>query len=386
MNNVEKNGFRELKLCDSHIHLITPDPLERTTNTFREIIKYFSFDRIALMGVTRSTVSELDPANNVKALYLKSVFNSETPDSTFVYGSPLHFYDERDTAEGYLEQVRNLYEMGVDGYKILDGKPEFRKKARKKLCDPIYDKMYAFIEEKGLPLKMHVADPPEFWKPKEMQLDYVIQNGWWCGDGTFPSFQELHDEVYEILEKFPKLKLCAAHCFYLSHDIEQLTEFFEKWENTSVDLTPGTSIFREFTKKPEEWKAFFKKYKNRIFFGTDIFNDFVEGDKLSKYEDYWTTATTVRKMLEKPASESFDVAVGHLVPMNLDDEIVSDIYFNNHLRLHPETRPINKEMVLKESQKLLNGLQNGEFKLDKESRYSLEAENLKTVIDYFSRI
>ena len=386
MNNVEKNGFRELKICDSHIHLITPDPLERTTNTFREIIKYFSFDRIALMGITRCPVSELDPANNVKALYLKSVFNSERPHSTFVYGSPLSFYDERDTAEGYLEQVRTLYEMGVDGYKILDGKPEFRKKLGKKLCDPVYDKMYSFIEEKGLPIKMHVADPHKFWEAKEMQMDYVIENNWWCGDGTFPTFQELHDEVYSILEKFPKLKFCAAHCFYLSHDIEQLTEFLEKWENTSIDLTPGTSNFLEFTKKPEEWKAFFKKYKHRIFFGTDIFNDFVEGDNPSKYEDYWTTATTVRKMLEKTENDGFDTIVGHLVPMNLDDEILSDIYFNNHLRLHPKPHPINKELVLKESQKLLNSMQNGEFKLEKESYYPLETENLKTVIDYFSKI
>lgn len=386
MNNVEKNGFRKLKLCDTHIHPITPDPIERTTNTFREIIKYFSFDRIALMALTRVICKELDPANNVKALYLKSILNSERPGSTFVYGGLLHFFDERDTAEGYLEQVTKLYEMGVDGYKILDGKPEFRKRAGKKLCDPVYDKMYAFMEEKGLPVKMHVADPYKFWDPKEMQMDYVIENNWWCGDGTFPTFQELHDEVYGILAKFPKLKFCAAHFFYLSHDIEQLTEFFEKWENTSVDLTPGTSLFLEFAKKPDEWKTFFKKYKHRIFFGTDIFNDFVEGDNLSKYEDYWTTGTIVRKMLEKTENDGFDTTVGHLIPMNLDDEILSDIYFNNHVRLHQKPRLINKELVLKESKKLLSGLQNGEFDVHEICEYSLEIENLKTIIDYFSKI
>lgn len=386
MNNVEKNGFREYKICDTHMHVVTPDPLERTTNTLSEIADYFSFDRIALMAVTRLTCNELDPANNVKCLYLKSVLNNERPNSTFVYGSPLHFYDERDTADGYLEQVKTLYDMGVDGYKILDGKPEFRKKSGKKLSDPVYDKMYAFMEEKGMPLKMHIADPYKFWNPKEMQPDYVIKNGWWCGDGTFPSFQELHDEVYEILAKFPKMKFCAAHFFYLSHDIEQLTEFFEKWENTSVDLTPGTSLFLEFAKKPEEWRKFFKKYKHRIFFGTDIFNDFVEGDSSSKYEDFWTTGTTVRKMLEKTENDGFDTVVGHLIPLNLDDEIISDIYFNNHIRLHPEIRPINHELVLKESAKILQGLQSGKFNVKEICEYSLEVENLKTVINYFSKL
>ncbi len=386
MNNVQTNGFRKFKICDSHMHITTPDPIERTADTFREIIKYFSFDRIALMCVTRWPVCELDPDSNVKALYLKSVLNSENPGSTFVYGSPLHFYDERDSADGFLEQVTKLYDMGVDGYKMLDGKPEFRKKSGRKLCDAIYDKMYAFMEEKGMPLKIHVADPPMFWEEKEKQLDYVLANGWWCGDGTYPSFQELHDEVYGILEKFPKLKLCAAHSFYLSNDIEQLTEFLEKWENTSIDLTPGTSIFVGFSKKSEEWKAFFKKYKHRIFFGTDICNDFVEGAELSKYESYWSVATIARKMLEKDASENFDVPAGHLVPMNLDDEILSDIYFNNYALLHPTPRHINKELVLKESRTILNEFQNREIELDSESRHSLEIENLKTVIDYFSKL
>lgn len=387
MNNVEKNGLREIKLCDTHLHPITPDPIEQTTNTFREITEYFSFDRIALMGLIRSSceIADFDPANNVKALYLKSVLNGERANSTFVYGSPLNFYDERDTAEWYLEQVKTLYEMGVDGYKLLDGKPELRKKAGKKLCDPVYDKMYAFMEEKGMPVKMHVADPPKFWAPKEEQKDYVIENGWWCGDGTYPSFQEFHDEVYAILEKFPKLKFCAAHCFYLSHDIEQLTEFFEKWENTSIDLTPGTSNFVEITKRPEEWKAFFKKYKHRIFFGSDIFNDYVDGDSLSKYEDYWTTSTLVRKALEKTENERFDTIVGPVVPLNLDDEILSDIYFDNHVRMHPEPRPIADGLVLEESKKLLAALKNREYELENESRYFLEIENLKTVIEYFSK-
>ncbi len=385
MNNPQKNNFKNLKICDTHIHLIYPETINSTEKIFREVKEYFGYDRIALMCMTTgSGHRNPDPANNVKALYLKDKFNKESPDSTFVYGNPIYYYDERDTADGLCNRAKALYDMGVDGFKFLDGKPSFRKKLARKLCDPIYDKMFAFAEEKGIPVKMHIADPPKYWGPKEEQTEYAIMRGWWCGDGTFPSFQDLHDEVYGILEKFPKLKFCAAHCFYLGHDIEQMTEFFEKWENTSFDLTPGQFNLLEFTKKPDEWKAFFKKYAHRIFFGTDTYNQFVEGDDLSKYDNCWSAPTVVRKVLEKSPEEAFDAAIGHLVPLNLDDKTLSEVYFGSHEKLHPNARPLNKELILNECKSLLKAIKNREFKLKEEFEYQLETDNLEQIIKYFS--
>lgn len=384
MNNVQKNNFGDFKICDTHIHLVFPETIESTEKTFREIIEYFGYDRIALMCLDSGSGHRgNDPVNNLKALYIKDKFNKESADSTFVYGHPIHYFDERDTAEGYLNQVKTLYDMGVDGYKFLDGKPSSRKQLGRKLCDPIYDKMYAFIEEKGMPVKMHIADPPKFWGPKETMTDYELMRGWWFGDGTYPSFQELHDEVYGILKKFPKLKFCAAHCFYLSHDIEQLTSFFENWENTSFDLTPGQFNLLEFTKKPDEWKAFFKKYAHRIFFGTDTYNQFIEGSDLSKYECY-TAPTVVRKVLEKTPEDAFDASIGRLVPLNLDNDTLSEIYFGSHVKLHPYARKLDKELIVSEAKKLVDDIVSRKVVFEEESEYLLETENLNKIIKHFS--
>ena len=139
MNNVVYNNYRDLKFCDSHWHLTAPETLSSTTQTFQEVMQYFSLDRVGLMVLTRDSSLRFDPAQNLKALHIKSVFNAQTPDSIYVYGNVIHYYDERDTADGYLRQVKELYDMGVDGFKILDGKPIMRKYLGKSLCDPIFD-------------------------------------------------------------------------------------------------------------------------------------------------------------------------------------------------------------------------------------------------------
>lgn len=383
MNNPQKNNFKDFKICDTHIHPAYPETLDSTEKILSEIKEYFNYDRITLLCMTESGHRKCDPDNNLKALYLKDRFNKVKPDSVLVYGTPLYYYDERDTADSLYNQIKALYDMGIDGIKLMDGKPNRRKKMGKKLCDPMYDKMYAFAQENGIPVKMHVADPPKFWGAKETLTDYEIGRGWWCGDGTYPTFQEFHDEVYGILEKFPKLKFCAAHCFYLGHDLEQLTEFFEKWENTSIDLTPGQFNLIEMSKKPEEARAFFRKYADRIFFGTDTYNQFIKGDNLSRY-DAWIAPTVVRKALERQPEEVFDTSAGHYVPFGLDDEILSQIYFGSCEKLHPTARKVDGELVIAECKKFIKDIENRKFAFSEEFEYQLEVDNLNQIIRYFS--
>ena len=384
MNNPRKNTFKDFKICDTHIHIVYPEKIDSTENILSEIMDYFAYSRIAIQCLTTgSGHRDYDYANNLKALYLKDKFNKKSPDSVFVYGNPIHYYDERDTADSYLNQVETLYEMGCDGIKLLDGKPSLRKKLGRKLSDPVYDKMYAFLEENKIPVKMHVADPPKYWGPKEKQTEYALMRGWWCGDGTYPSFQDLHDEVYEILEKFPKLHFCAAHCFYMGHDIKQMKMFFEKWENTSFDVTPGQFNLLEFSKKPEQWKEFFRKYSHRIFFGTDTYNQYAEGDDISKYDKYWSAPTVVRKFFEKTPEDAFEASIGHLVPINLEDDILKDIYFGSHQKLHPTAKPLNKELIVSESKKLSEAILNKSVPYGEENDYTLEADNLYQIIRHF---
>ncbi len=385
MKNAEKNNFYNIPLCDTHFHLIYPETIEDTTDIFRNIINYYDYKRVTLCCMAKSSHRVADPANNLKGLYLKSLLNNEyNEDKIFVYGSPFHFYDERDTQDGYLAQVKELYDMGVDGYKMLDGKPNLRKMLGKKLCDPVFNKMYAFMEEKGLPLKYHLGDPITNWGEKSTMDEYTINQGWWYGDGTFPTLAEFRDEIDGILTKFPKLKLCLAHFYFYSDDLEGATAFFERWENVSFDLTPGGEMFVNFNKRPEEWKEFFKKYKNRIFFGTDTYNIPISGDLETCA---WGRSNLVRRMLEKDPSESFEARnLGTLNPMGLDIEDVKDIYYNNHKNLHPSARKLNNKLIAEKALQTIEKLKNNEFILESDEEVKLEIKNLESVYNYFKNI
>lgn len=382
MTNAEIHHFRDIPLCDSHFHYTFPETLQTMTDVMEEFWDYFPLKRIGLMALSRTDERPFDPLCNLKGLYLKAFFNQKHPHSTFLYGNPIHYFDHRDTAQGYLTQVQRMYAMGVDGYKMLDGKPENRRDLGRPLCDPIFDQMYGFMEEKGMPLVMHVADPKMFWRDKSLVLPEHLARGWWYGSEEFASFSQLHQEVYAILEKFPKLKLCAAHFFFLSSDVEELTMFFEKWENTAVDLTPAMMNLVEITQMPEVWKPFFEKYRHRIYFGSDNYLYTKGRDYIMQH--HTCQCTMLRQTLEHTPEERFQCSSGEIVPLNLPEDLLMDICWNNHTRLHPNARPIDSALVLEEAKKLLHEIHSGILKLEGPSA-PLEVKSLEQIIGFFSK-
>jgi predicted TIM-barrel fold metal-dependent hydrolase len=231
---------------------------------------------------------------------------------------------------------------------------------------------------------MHVADPRMFWKDKKDVLPEHLARGWWYGDKGYLSFEELHQEVYQILEKFPKLKLIAAHFFFLSDDVQELTRFFERWENTAVDLTPAMMNLVDITHAPEVWKPFFEKYRHRIFFGSDNYLYTRGRDYIMQH--HTCQCTMLRQTLEHKPEEAFQCNSGKIIPLDLPDDILQDIYYNNHARLYPHARTVNGELILQEVQRLLQDLEKGLIPHAKESEPTLEEDNLRTIQSYFSAL
>lgn len=384
MTNREVNEYKNYRISNTHIHLIYPKPVDSTVSIFRTFLQYFEYESMTLCAMTRSGHRVFDSTNNLKALYCKSVLNAERANSIYVYGSTLHLYDAHDTSEGYLHQVKDLYDMGADGYKLLDGKPEFRKNLRKPLCDPIFDAMYAFIEEKGLPVKMHLGDPAYFWGAKENLTPYEISRGWYYGDGTFPSREDLYDEVYEILTKFPQLKLCLAHFGFMDDDLERATDFFERFENVSLDLTPHGTMFIRFKQRPEEWLAFFNRYADRIFFGSDTYNYISVQDTEGDYEHTGFLPNIVRRMMEYPEERIYEHPdYGTMVPMHLPDCILKKIYSDNQRNLLGDARPLNAEKIVASAEAMKANIENGTYVFSPAEEKELELENLDTIIRHF---
>lgn len=363
MKNYEMHGFRPQPLCDCHMHPHVPLPLDRSVEIYRAVMEHTNCDRIALQGLPYHDLSD-----NYKVYYFKSVIEG-------VYACPglFHHHDERDTYDFYLEHIKTLHEMGCDGFKMLEGKPNCRKELGKPLDDPSFDGFYSYAEEHALPIVMHLGDPREFWDIERIPK-WALERGW-LYDDSYVHFDNLVKEVEGILNKFPKLCLVLAHFFFTSDDIDYAYSFMERYENACFDLTPGSEMYKNFNDKSDEWRAFFIKYADRILYGTDIYNwTFDENNPEGRFGRQPSLVRGFLESREPFFSGWFQKTFEH--PFGLEDAVLDKIYRGNFIRLFGEKpRAMDAELIVAETRKFMS-----EYTLDEQ-----QTANMLQVIDHFSQ-
>lgn len=172
-------------------------------------------------------------------------------------------------AVAFAEEAQSLLEMGADGFKMLQGKPDMRREIGIAMDSPLYDPYFALLESTGTPVLWHVADPEEFWS-RETAPEFALKFGWVYDDPAYLPKKELYAEVDRVLAKHPNLRVILAHFYFRSASIPYATEFLERWPNVVFDITPGWEMYTNFRKDLPGWKQFFTRYHDRILFGTDI--------------------------------------------------------------------------------------------------------------------
>ena len=76
--------------------------------------------------------------------------------------------------------------------------------------------------------------------------------------------------MLSVLARHPRLRIVFAHFFFMSAQLDRLSGILDRYENVSVDLTPGIEMYENFSAAPERARAFFVRYADRIIYGTDI--------------------------------------------------------------------------------------------------------------------
>lgn len=381
MTNQDVFRYRPIAVCDSHFHLSVPQKVDDSVKIFSMMMEYFDLERMALMCYTHNADAPY-PADNAKALYIKDVMNKANPARhVYAFGSFHHYMDSRDTAEGYLAQVKRMHALGFDGIKLLDGKPGLYKRLARRLDDARYDPALSYAEEMGIPVTLHVGDPPSFWDPAQI-TEAERTRGWFC-DETFPTLPQLRAETEGLLKKHPKLRVVLAHFYFIAHDYEACVRLMETYPNIMLDLTPGGVMFAEFSKCPEKWRQFFVRYADRILYGTDTYNIYL----CEKAEDYGRNYTQHRINLLRRALEYAkpfeDPNYGTIIPLALDDGTLTKIYRENFIRLCGEARDVRDSETSDYAAELLSLYAAGELSSGDAQRDALDTENLRRVYDYF---
>jgi predicted TIM-barrel fold metal-dependent hydrolase len=247
-------------IVDGHVHFIHPHQLQAVLDLM-DAVPCGRFNLVCIPNLDGSTT-------NSAAVFCKQ----RHPARTYISGALDYRVTLADPARGAQDlaaQVAGLKKAGFDGLKLIEGKPMVRKLLPYALDGPLYAGMWAALEEAGLPVVFHVADPDVFWSADACP-EWARREGWDYSDGQYPTKEALYAEVDNILDRHPGLKIIFAHFYFLSHDLERAARFFEAHPSVCFDLAPHMEMYLDFSQQPEAARAFFMRYQDRIVYGTDI--------------------------------------------------------------------------------------------------------------------
>ena len=236
-----------------------------------------------------------------------------------------------------LTQYRELLEIGFDGIKLLESKPTSAKVLGRPLCDELYEPFFAAAEQDNTHILWHSGDPESFWDPVHV-TPRQIERGWYYGDGTFLTCEEIYQIADKVLQRHPNLKVTFAHFFFLSNFSKRLEQdFLNKYPNLNVDLTPGIEMYESFGKDPAYFRDFFIRHSDRLEYGTDSNTHFPMEFNLNLCDPVYEFLTT---------DHEIDAWEYHFKGLDLPEDVLDKIFYGNYeRRVSEKPKAINTEAL-----------------------------------------
>lgn len=347
-------------VVDGHYHIYewennAGEDFFRTTDAYCAARNFRAINIAALPAYKR------DAGNNI----MIALYKLHNPD-VYIHGGLCYpAYPVPETLpEGMdlLTQYRELMEIGFDGIKMIETKPDRAKVFQRPVCGDLYRDFFAAVEADGTHILWHVNDPAEFWD-KDLAPDWSFANGWFYGDGTFPSHEELYRQTLAVLERNPNLKSTFAHFFFMSGCPERLESIFEKYPNVAVDLTPGSEMYGNFKLRAPYYRDFFTRHADRILFGTDSSDE-------DSMDSNVMRADVVYNFLSTP--DDFHIWEVASVGLDLEPAVQEKILGGNFLRRVGDTpKPVNVEALKRYIEKYRSMIR------DPELRAKIDAELMR---------
>jgi len=197
--------------------------------------------------------------------------HSETPDCTEV---ALKALDECHSAGAV--GVGELGDKGMGlGRSVGDGPAGWpggtvQSKIMGPHCDdPRLDPVWDRCAQLGLPVNFHVSNIIWVYYPQDYTNDGLMNEFIWRLDnkpGILPH-NDLIEGMERMVARHPKTTYIMCHFANLDYDFTRLSGILDKYPNMYVD---NAAQFCETSATPRATLAFYKKYPDRIVYGTDM--------------------------------------------------------------------------------------------------------------------
>ena len=348
-----------MKIVDNHCHILFPEKIDTSVQQAKQLMKNLDIDRIALLSwpYVHLPEQDLDILENLKALYIKDRLNG----LAYAYCGFTHYSDNRKINADFMQW---MIKMGFDGWKSAEMHPRIYKEIGKGLNDDSFEETLAYVEEQGIPIVCHLGDPISHWKADEVS-QWERDNGRFY-DETFPTLEQLYQEMEEVLQKHPKLKIALAHFYFTSDNYEYAVHMLEEYENVYMYLTPGREMFVNFSKNTELWRSYFTRFSKKIIMGSDLYT---AGFGINRHK-------LVRKYLEEEQPFQIEPWDTIFQPMHLPEEVLRDIFVNNAEHFSSaKPKPVNRKEAYAYCEYIATHYM-GQLK-------DIEKENLQTFMNYW---
>ena len=193
--------------------------------------------------------------------------------------------------------------------------------------DPRLDPVWAKAGDLGIAVLIHSADPAEFWQPydrfNERWLELTLRPRRIQPPGRSAPFEQIIGEQHNLFRRHPHTKFIAAHLGWMGHDLTRLGTLLDEMPNMYVGL--GAVIY-ELGRQPRFAREWLIEYQDRVLMGKDSYNQ-------EEFHTYFRVFET--------ADDYFDYyrryhAFWQKYGLDLPDEVLRKIYYENALELVPE--------------------------------------------------
>jgi len=251
--------------------------------------------------------------------------------------------DKPDFAE---QEINRLRQEIKDGAKMVKVWKNFGMVTKDKsgnfiqIDDERLQPIWDFLRDNNIPVIAHIGEPVQAWRP--LNDPYNPHYGYYKDHPEYHAYQHTEIPTYETIiaardrwiANNPALKIVCAHLGSMSHDVSMVAERLDKFQNLYAE--PAARFGDLAGQDPEIVKAFFEKYQDRLFFGTDYGTN-QRQDSLSELQlqNELTYLDTNYDLLWRylSSSDSLEIRNQRTKGLALPTNILNKVYYQNVIDL-----------------------------------------------------
>ena len=241
--------------------------------------------------------------------------------------------DKPDFEKNNIMQIENAVSQGVIGLKIYKNLGLTLRDSRN-IRVPVDDDRLSHIWETcakfNIPVLIHSGEPKAFFDPvdkfNERWLHAREKPRSFRPSDKYPTFDQVMYEQEQLFKKHPTTTFINAHFGWYGNDLGRLSKQLSELTNVYVEFG---AVINELGRQPITARRFFEDYQDRILFGKDIY-------KMDEYYIYFQVLETDDEYIEYYRKRH---GLWRLYGLNLSDEILKKVYYQNALKIFPNINP-----------------------------------------------